>query len=398
MERYTSAMNARFEMWIRNLSTAALIILVGTTLFVAAYMAAGVQPVQDLAQYWSAAHLVRLNPYSFQLVAQFEHSQGIAIDPPLVLKNPPWAIPFFLPLGLLSYRLAFATWTLFSLIIVLACTRVIWHELNGPSSLTPIIWPLLFGPVIVQLMLGQWTVLVLLGITLFLAAAERGRDWIAGASLVLVLGKPHVALLFLIAVGLWSVRERRWRILSSALVALFFASVLVESLNPHIWAQFIERTSGVVHEAEAYPNLGGILYHLSGVHLLALIPELAGVMWLPLYWKKHRSHWNWWEHGTIVVLCSVVCSYYSYPYDEILALPALLVAFARNGGRAFRTTFLVTNLGYALYISSVAGYFGYKYMFLWWTASGWLLACILSQRSRLQDHKHLEPLGSEVSK
>jgi hypothetical protein len=366
-------------MWLKRILKVSLIAFVCGVLFVAAFMAAGVLPVQDLAQYWSAAHLIRANPYSFQLVAQFEHSQGIAIDPPLVLKNPPWAIPFFLPLGLVGYRVAFALWTLFSLVIIMACTRGIWHELHARSSLTPLILPLLFGPVIVQLMLGQWTILVLSGITLFLIAAERKHDWIAGASLVLVLGKPHVALLFLVAIALWAAQQRRWRIPVSALIALASASLFVEVLNPHIWAQFLERTSQVVHEAEAYPNLGGILYDLTGVHSLALIPQIAGLIWLAFYWRRHRFHWNWWEHGTMVVLCSVVCSYYSYPYDEILALPALIVASANSARREFLIAFLITDLGYALYITDVPGRLGYGYMFLSWTATGWLVACILSR-------------------
>jgi hypothetical protein len=90
-----------------------------------------------------------------------------------------------------------------------------------------------------------------------------------------------------------------------------------------------------------------------------------------------------------VVLCSVVCSYYSYPYDETLALPALLVAFARSRP-PFLIVFLITNLGYALYITNVAGHFGFGYMFLWWTATGWLAACLLAQHSRVLKHDPVE--------
>jgi hypothetical protein len=97
------------------------------------------------------------------------------------------------------------------------------------------------------------------------------------------------------------------------------------------------------------------------------------LVWVLFYWRKHGRHWNWWDHGTVVLLCSVVCSYYSYPYDEILALPALLVAFANSASRAFLILFVLTETGYALYLSNVAGHFGYGYTFLWWTASGWLI-------------------------
>lgn len=386
------------DSWLKKIVAGLLIICGSSLLFIASFMAAGALPVQDLAQYWSAAHLVRLNPYSYQLVAHFQHSNGIFVDPPLVLKNPPWAIPFILPLGVFSYRAAFAAWTLFTISVLMIGTRAVWLELNAPaSSLVPLLFPFLFGPAIVQLLLGQCTILVLLGIVAFLIAAEKGRDWTAGAALVLVLGKPHVALLFLLVAALWIVRQRRWRILASGCLALIATSLFVEFLNPHIWSQFVARMTLVAHEGEAYPNLGGMLYLVSRIHSLALIPQLLGFAWVAFYWRKHRNNWNWWEQGTMVLLCSVFCSYYSYPYDEILALPALLFAIAHTSGRAFWTAFLITELGYVVYVSNGAGYFGFGYMFLSWTASGWLVACILAQRSRLYGADRHEPLRSDVN-
>ncbi len=41
---------------------------------------------------------------------------------------------------------------------------------------------------------------------------------------------------------------------------------------------------------------------------------------------------------------------------------------------------LSQTFGYALYISDIAGHFGYGYMFLWWTATGWLVTCLLAQK------------------
>jgi hypothetical protein len=297
------------------------------------------------------------------------------------LKNPPWAIPFILPLGLFSYQIDFALWAVLSIFIVSGCSYFIWKELALPPSLSPIILPLLFGPTVILLMLGQWTVLVLLGVSMFLIAVQRKQDWLAGASLLLILGKPHVALLFLLALALWIIQTRRWIIAVSGSLALLASSLIVELINPHIFAQFVNRTNLVVHESESYPDLGGMLYLLSGVHALALIPQIAGLIWLVFYWKEHRHNWNWWEQGPIVILCSVVCSYYSYPYDEILALPALLIASAGGRQRPFFIAFSIVNLGYLAYLTGIAGHFGFGYMFLWWTATGWLITFIVSQRA-----------------
>src|SRR3569833_2315643 len=121
---------------------------------------------------------------------------------------------------------------------------------------------------------------------------------------------------------------------------------------------------------------------MSGNHSIALLPQALGVLWVFYYSIKNRAAWNWDYHGMIVLLVSVTCSYYSYPYDEILALPALVVAFEKGNRRAFILAFALTDLGFVLYICNVAGRFGYGYMFLSWTALGWLATLLLSQNRR----------------
>jgi hypothetical protein len=361
----------------RTLSALLILFVIGV-LFIAALMAASALPVQDLAQYWAAAHLVTRNPYSLPLTTAFEKAAGISSSvPPLITKIPPWAIMLVLPLGLMGYKTTFAVWAVMSIIVVAGCAHAAWRLSGAPPSIAPAVLCLLFGPTVVLLMLGQLTVLVLLGVTLFLFLAERRRDWLAGAALLLVLGKPHVVLLFLLALVFWTIQHKRWSIILSGGLSLAAASTVAVALNPHIFAQFVERSTLVVHETDPYPNLGGILYLVSGQHMLALLPQVIGVIWLVFYWRKHRADWDWKTHGMTVLIVSVVCSYYSYPYDEVLALPALLLAYASGNRRIFLGGFVAVNLGYVIYLSSVVR--GLSYMFLGWTASGWLVTYILSR-------------------
>ena len=365
-------------MRLKNIFVVLLIALTCSALFFAAFWASSALPVQDLAQYWAAAHLVAKNPYSLELTRQFEQSAGI-YSTPLVTKIPPWAIMLVLPLGLLGYHLSFALWASMSVAVIASCTYATSRKLYPRSSLAPAILPFIFGPTFVLLMLGQLTVLVLLGIVLFCYFVRNRREWLAGASLLLVLGKPHVALLFLITVFLWIAYTKRWAILVAGSLTLSFASLAALLINHHIFRQFHERSLLVVHETESYPNLGGILYSISGVHLLALLPQIAGVVWVFFYWKSHRANWEWLRDGMLVLLVSVTCSYYSYPYDQILGLPALISAFATGKRRGFLVPFVLSDLGYAIYISNAAGLFGFGYMFLWWTGLGWLAAYLLAQ-------------------
>ena len=82
----------------------------------------------------------------------------------------------------------------------------------------------------------------------------------------------------------------------------------------------------------------------------------------------------------IVLLVSVATSYYSYPYDEVLSLAGIGGCICNGGNRRiFLIGLVATNLGYALYISNVAGHFKLGYMFLWWPAMAWLITYVLSQ-------------------
>lgn len=359
-----------------------LIVFACVVLFAAALMAAYALPVQDFAAYWAAAHLFQQNPYSMQQTQSLEKSAGL-VSAPLVVKNPPWVIVLLLPLGLFGYHSAFAMWTVMSVCVVVGCAKAVWDRWGAGPSLVPALLSLIFGPTVVLLMLGQFTALVLLGALIFCIAVSKKQDWLAGASLLLVIGKPHIALLFLLSVALWTVLYKRWIVLVSGTLALVVASSTALAINSHILAQFWRRTQLAVGETESYPsypNLGGMLYSISGLHILALLPQLAGLIWLAFYWRKHCSNWDWESHGLVVLLSSVVCSYYSWPYDEILALPALIAVFARGDRRMFLAVFALTDLGYAVYISGIAGHFGYSYMFLSWTATGWLLTYVLAQK------------------
>ena len=390
-------------MQLRNILSVLLIALTVGFLFVGALAAASALPVQDLAQYWAAAHLVAKNPYSSVLVTQFERSAGIvASGAPMVMRNPPWAMVFVLPLRLLNYQSAFASWALFSVVVLAGCARASWKLNSAEESPVPALLSLLFGPTVCLLMLGQLAILVLLGVTLFLCLTERRRDWLAGASLSLVSVKPHVALIFLIAIALWTVRYKRWAVLIGAGLTTIVSSIAVLLINPHIFAQYLAFASQFVGETTPYPNVGGILFSLTGQHHLAFLPQAAGLAWLIFYWRKNRTTWDWKTNGMLVLLVSVACSYYSFPFDEIVILPALIAAYAYGNRTVFVTGFIATNIGYAMYIFKLAGNFGFGYMFLWWTASAWLLTFALSQKMRLRlspttvaNHSSLTEAGSQ---
>jgi hypothetical protein len=133
------------------------------------------------------------------------------------------------------------------------------------------------------------------------------------------------------------------------------------------------------HERAVYPNLGGLLYIAFGHHSLAFIPEGIAVVWLGGYWWRRRTTWSWKTHGMVVLLVSVTCSYYSFPYDEIILLPAIIAAAALGNRRLFYPAFVLVNAGYAFFLWVPSDKFRVTHMFLSWTASAWLLTYLLSR-------------------
>jgi hypothetical protein len=110
-----------------------------------------------------------------------------------------------------------------------------------------------------------------------------------------------------------------------------------------------------------------------------MLPQVAGLLWVIYYWFRNRDEWNWRQHGMLVLVCSIACSYYSYPYDQILVLPALVAVYAAGNRRVFLPLFIAANLGFFLYVFRVAGAFGFGYMFLSWTPAAWLIVFLVSR-------------------
>ncbi len=374
------------------LSTVAVIFLI-------AQGYATTRPIQDMVQFWAAARLIDQNPYSVQLVPALEKSVGARIasanDPLFVTRNPPWALPFYLPLRLMGYGAAYATWTVFSFVVIVVCSRVIWKLYTPRASLIPLFLCLIFGPTMVLPELGQSSVLVLAGITLFLWSVHRQQYWLAGYSLLLVSIKPHISFLFLLAVLLWATYFRRWGVILGGVLAVFVNSWLVLAINPKIFSQYLNHITVVANEAYQFPNLGGMLYGVSRWRPAAIVPEIAGTVWLAVYWWLHRADWDWKKHGMVVLAVSLVCSYYSFAYDEIIALPVLLAAAANGNRRILFTGLILTNCAYAVYLSKLSEILGLHYMFLWWTGSAWMVTYLLSQPSS-QTSLRLQKLVAEL--
>ena len=120
--------------WISAIRRSAIAVLV---------MAASLTPgkptrgsVNDFIAYWTAAYEVigGHNPYAAGPVLALERQLGFAQPKPLIMRNPPWAVPVIVLFGLLPFGVAQELWLVGNLIAVLIAMRWLWASIKQGES------------------------------------------------------------------------------------------------------------------------------------------------------------------------------------------------------------------------------------------------------------------------
>ena len=338
--------------------------------------------VKDLSAYWAAAQLMEDNPYSAEKVQGLKQESGITNSPTLIMRNPPWTLVILFPLRWLDYFSTFALWTMLNVFVVSTCALVVWNLRGGNNPIWALLISMFFGPTLLLLRHGQIAGLVLLGYVGFLVCVEKERDWVAGIFLFFVFLKPHLALPFLLVLLFWSVRTRRYAVIVTCALCVVVASILVVSINPLIFSQY----RSLFHEAPVwstvYPNLGGILAWITGRQWVSFLLFLGGCAWSFYYWLSMRKIWSWKSHLPIILLVSLVTSYYSYGYDEVIVLPALLRAALKGGKKTVTVALMIVTLVMLACATEWVNAYAFGYMLNSWTATAWLLVYMISNRKK----------------
>lgn len=151
-----------------------------------------------------------------------------------------------------------------------------WTQRTSGRSALP--WLLLWLPLVQGLVIGQTTLLALVGLVLAEEAYRNGRDRRAALLLALCILKPQATILGAAWVLLLALRERRWKLLATFVavcVGLWGGVMLVA--GPQIYVQWI---MGLSAYRVALPDRP----------LLALpFGPLLGLLALAFWWRNGRS-------------------------------------------------------------------------------------------------------------
>ena len=296
---------------------------------------------RDFICYWSSARLLRVhaNPYAPDAILGIENAAGGGYHEPFIMRNPPWALFLIAPLGLFSAPVAAFLWLVTLIGAALLSIRLLR---NGNEKLPLVVY--LFAPVLGCANAGQTSIFLLLGIALFFRYHERWPFW-AGVALVLPAMKPHLFLLLWPVLLVHSFRTKEFRILAGLAAALSAATGIALLVDPHVWTHYLAAMRAEHIEGQYLPNIPCSLRALVPGHSVWVqgLPELLGLLLTARFYWRRRNVWNWRRDGAQLLAISAAVSPYSWPFDQLLYLPAVLDMCVARLARGMVTALVVVN-------------------------------------------------------
>jgi hypothetical protein len=327
---------------------------------------------RDFVAYWVAGHQIvhHANPYDSATVFALERSVGFPAESnPLLMRNPPSALPLVMPLGFLSLRAASLLWSLL-LIAAFAGSVHMLRVLLGCRAGRLQWLGYSFGPALACIFSGQTGLFCLLGLVVFLRL-HRTRPFAAGAALWFCALKPHLFLPFGVVLLAWIVLDRSYGVFAGAAASMCASSALIWSLDPAAWSQYRSMMQSSWLDREFIPCLGVALRFLIRPQAMWIeyLPAAAGCVWAVFYYARNRIAWDWLQHGALLMLVSIFVTPYAWLSDQSLLIPALLLGAYRATSRWQIGLLLAATA--AIEVQLLSGVTVHSPQFLW-TAPLWL--------------------------
>lgn len=285
----------------KNLLIAVLVLVlyVGSVVGMYVTFTSKVPGANDFYSRWRGAQLFwqeGMDPYSPQaseLIQIGMYGRPATPEEDQVLFVYPFYTVFLLwPLVDIEYAWVQAIWLVtvqFALItaVILTLKLYDWRQPPWLLALT-LLWAVIFYNSTRTIILGQFAALIYLWMVGCLLALKYDRDILAGLLLALTTIKPQMSFLFIPALLLWALGQRRWYFIGSAggsMLALVGLSFL---LLPSWLAGFLDQVSYY----PAYTITGSPLWVITGYYLpwLGQPVEYALIAGLLIYllWQ-----WRW---------------------------------------------------------------------------------------------------------
>jgi len=306
-----------------------------------------------------------ISPYSDQVAEQI---QTAAYGRPaqegeheLRVAYPLYSVAVFTPFSLINdYPLARAVWMTALEISLLAMTFVLFNLLDWEPDMWVqgglLFFSLTWYHAVRGLINGNAVILITLLISLVFLALKKGQDQAAGVMLAVTTIKPHLLILLIPYLIIWSVYQRRWKFISwffGSLAGLIFGGMLLipNWILQNIWE--------ILH----YPsyNPAGTL----GEVLAGWLPGIAGqIRWGVTLTLTAVLLYEWWTTrrgdfprflwtGMLILAVTQWIGIQTDPGNFIMLFPALLMILAAWEKRWKKSGSWVIGLALALLLGGL---------------------------------------------
>jgi Glycosyltransferase family 87 len=386
------------------------ILLIAAILFLLSLAPILVNPenlaADDFGHFWAAGRLTLhgQNPYDPQAILDLLYQLGRIPDNSSVVSvmlNPPWTLPVVMVFGMISYPVSRMLWLLVNIMILMVSATVLWSIYDGPKKSQWLAWLLAFTftPAIATLQKGQFTPLVLIGLTGFLLVADQesaqasnhSQKWqslvVSGFSISLMAIKPQLLYIVWLAILLWCWQKRMWMLLIVGGLILILEIAITSIFNPLVLTQYFQNMAEYPITEWATPTIGSYLRSLFGLDKIWLqfLPTMLGAAWVIFHWYQRRNNWNWISEMPLLILVSLTTNPYSWTYDLALALPVIIYVSANMVTQSFtlrgNTTFkIIIFLYITLNLLNLFLHTRYNEFWFGWFAPGLLLIFLLYRK------------------
>lgn len=342
---------------------------------------------KDFLEYWAAGRLAAQgdNPYdAVQLLAEQRTADPGRADA-VMMWNPPWTLPLYLPLGVLPARWASLVWVGLQLVAVMLACDLLWR-IYHPTGLRWVgqVVGVSFVGTSWLMAYGQNTGLLLLGLAGFLHFTRNDRPIAAGVCAALTALKPHLLAGFGVLLLADCVTRRGRTTIAAGVGVIALSLGLAHLTTPGVAQQFLAavRDPG----PGAVPLHGWTLPVPSYWLRMAVNPQWfwvqfvpCAVAWIALVAWRFRAgdRWDWPRAMPWVVAVSVLTTPYGgWIFDlPVLLVPVLAVAARLVAGQqwALFVVFLVGQLTVNVVAFATPGAL-HAY---WWVTSAVLGLCLL---------------------
>lgn len=283
----------------------------------------------DFAVYWSA-HQVFIqgnNPYNKEVVKAVQAElPGTESRSLLPYWNPPWSLTLLAPFMFFPFEDAVVAWLILNMILLAVTAQLFWTVL-GATQQRPvycIIPALFFLPNICVLSYGQLGIVMSFSVALFFWYLKHECPVLAGLALLPAAMKPHALYLFWIALGIFVLRERRWKIAISFIGGMLVLLLLAWLQVPNIFNFWLAEFNPIYSNAKT-PTLGAMLRCIDPssdtLRAIALIVlPTMGIVMLSTYLLSRRKVVPWEELLPLVLCFSLVTTSYAWLHDQAVTV------------------------------------------------------------------------------